>query len=166
MNSLKVFSGSEVNDLFNELRELRIEVASLKDILINQNYEYRSVATNDEPQTSRILDSEALDYEIRKKLLEYKIPVSNKGYTYLLEAVEMVYHEPDLIKGLYVKLSDKHKDSVACVERAIRHSMECAWFKPEIQKLITHNLGFTTKPKSREFIARFAESIRMNGKWI
>lgn len=102
---------------------------------------------------------------------EVGVPAHIKGYQYLRSAIEMVVKEPALIdamtKALYPAVAKKFRTTASRVERAIRHAIEVAWDRGDVEILQRH-FGYTVssdkgKPTNSEFIAMVADSLIMEG---
>ena len=97
------------------------------------------------------------------------IPAHIKGYNYLRTAVMMSYSNPDYIgqvtKVLYPEIARKYKTTGSRVERAIRHAIEVAWNRGNID-IIDDIFGYTisankAKPTNSEFIVTVADKLRL-----
>ncbi|PWA13201.1 sporulation transcription factor Spo0A [Pueribacillus theae] len=110
-----------------------------------------------------------LDASITNIIHEIGVPAHIKGYMYLREAISMVYHDIDLLgsitKVLYPDIAKKYKTTSSRVERAIRHAIEVAWSRGNIDS-ISSLFGYTVsmskaKPTNSEFIAMVADKLRI-----
>lgn len=99
---------------------------------------------------------------------EIGVPAHIKGYMYLREAISMVYNDIELLgsitKVLYPDIAKKYKTTSSRVERAIRHAIEVAWSRGNIEA-ISKLFGYTVsvskaKPTNSEFIALIADHLR------
>jgi two-component system response regulator (stage 0 sporulation protein A) len=100
------------------------------------------------------------------------VPAHIKGYQYLREAIIMVVNDIDVInqitKSLYPQIAQKFNTTPSRVERAIRHAIEVAWGRGEVE--LTENIfGYTVsaskgKPTNSEFIAMIADKLRLELK--
>lgn len=97
------------------------------------------------------------------------VPAHIKGYLYLREAITMVYLDIELLgsitKILYPDIAKKYNTTASRVERAIRHAIEVAWNRGNIDS-ITELFGYTVnvskaKPTNSEFIAMVADKLRL-----
>ena len=113
-----------------------------------------------------------LDSNITNIIHEIGVPAHIKGYMYLREAIAMVYHDVELLgsitKILYPKIAEVYKTTPSRVERAIRHAIEVAWNRGNIDSL-SSMFGYTinvskAKPTNSEFIAMVADKLRMEHK--
>lgn len=113
-----------------------------------------------------------LDVEVTNIIHEIGIPAHIKGYLYLREAILMVINRVDLLSGvtkeLYPTIASKYKTTPSRVERAIRHAIEVAWSRGNVD-VINAIFGHTVnrdrgKPTNSEFIAMVADKLRMQMK--
>lgn len=110
-----------------------------------------------------------LEANITKVIHEIGVPAHIKGYMYLREAITMVYNDIELLgsitKTLYPEIGKKYKTTASRVERAIRHAIEVAWSRGNIDS-ISALFGYTiniskAKPTNSEFIAMVADRLRL-----
>ncbi len=113
-----------------------------------------------------------LDQNITSIIHEIGVPAHIKGYMYLREAISMVYNDIELLgcitKVLYPDIAKKYKTTSSRVERAIRHAIEVAWSRGNIDS-ISSLFGYTVsmskaKPTNSEFIAMVADKLRIEHK--
>lgn len=113
-----------------------------------------------------------LETEITNILHEMGVPAHIKGYLYLRESIDMVYNDIELLgsitKVLYPDVAKKYKTTASRVERAIRHAIEVAWNRGNIEA-ISNIFGYTvsvskSKPTNSEFIAMIADKLRLEHK--
>lgn len=110
-----------------------------------------------------------LEANITDIMHDIGVPAHIKGYLYLREAIMMVYLDIELLgsitKILYPEIAEKYKTTASRVERAIRHAIEVAWNRGNIDS-ITELFGYTinvskAKPTNSEFIAMVADKLRL-----
>lgn len=110
-----------------------------------------------------------LETDITNIIHEIGVPAHIKGYLYLREAISMVYHDIDLLgsitKVLYPDIAKQFNTTASRVERAIRHAIEVAWSRGNIDA-ISSLFGYTVsvskaKPTNSEFIAMVADKLRL-----
>src|SRR6476620_9229001 len=110
-----------------------------------------------------------LDASITSIIHEIGVPAHIKGYMYLREAITMVYKDIELLgsitKVLYPDIAKKFNTTASRVERAIRHAIEVAWSRGNIDS-ISSLFGYTVsmtkaKPTNSEFIAMVADKLRL-----
>jgi len=113
-----------------------------------------------------------LDANITSIIHEVGVPAHIKGYLYLREAIAMVYNDIELLgsitKVLYPDIAKKYNTTASRVERAIRHAIEVAWNRGNIDSL-SAIFGYTVsvskaKPTNSEFIAMIADKLRLEHK--
>ncbi|UTR09482.1 MULTISPECIES: sporulation transcription factor Spo0A [Evansella] len=113
-----------------------------------------------------------LDASITSIIHEIGVPAHIKGYMYLREAITMVYNDIELLgsitKVLYPDIAKKFNTTASRVERAIRHAIEVAWSRGNIES-ISKMFGYTVnvskaKPTNSEFIAMVADKLRIEHK--
>ncbi len=100
------------------------------------------------------------------------VPAHIKGYRFLRDSIIMVVNNPDLInavtKVLYPDIAMQNDTTASRVERAIRHAIEVAWDRGDIE-ILNYYFGSTVhslrgKPTNSEFIAMLADRVVMSQK--
>jgi two-component system, response regulator, stage 0 sporulation protein A len=113
-----------------------------------------------------------LELDITRILHQMGVPAHVKGYQYLRDAIVMVTEEANLMgavtKELYPMIAEKYITTASRVERAIRHAIELAWDRGNVD-LMNRYFGYTIniergKPTNSEFIAMIADKLRMGEK--
>ncbi|QKY69286.1 sporulation transcription factor Spo0A [Lentibacillus sp. CBA3610] len=113
-----------------------------------------------------------LEASITNIIHEIGVPAHIKGYMYLREAITMVYNDIELLgsitKVLYPDIAKKFNTTASRVERAIRHAIEVAWSRGNVES-ISALFGYTVniskaKPTNSEFIAMVADRLRLEHK--
>ena len=115
---------------------------------------------------------ENLESEVTDMIHEVGVPAHIKGYHYLRDAILMVIEEPDMLnsitKILYPTIAKRNQTTPSRVERAIRHAIEVAWSRGNmdiINTLFSHTVSTGKgKPTNSEFIALIADKIRLQNK--
>ncbi len=110
-----------------------------------------------------------LNMLVTQMIHEIGVPAHIKGYLYLRTAILMAVENVDVLnavtKQLYPDIAKEHGTTDTRVERAIRHAIEVAWERGNIDMI--HDLfGYTIqadkgKPTNSEFIALMADRIRL-----
>ncbi|GFR34281.1 sporulation transcription factor Spo0A [Thermobrachium celere] len=113
-----------------------------------------------------------LEAEITNIIHEIGVPAHIKGYMYLRDAIQMVVNDIELLsaitKELYPSIARKYNTTPSRVERAIRHAIEVAWARGQVET-INKIFGYTIhndkgKPTNSEFIAMIADKLRLKQK--
>ena len=113
-----------------------------------------------------------LEVEVTGIMHEIGVPAHIKGYQYLRDAIMMVVKDLDVInsitKLLYPTIAREYNTTPSRVERAIRHAIEVAWSRGQIEA-IDQLFGYTVslgkgKPTNSEFIAMVADKLRLDLK--
>lgn len=114
----------------------------------------------------------SLESVVTDILHEIGVPAHIKGYQYLREAIIMTINNMDAInsvtKVLYPEVAKKFDTTPSRVERAIRHAIEVAWDRGDIETLQKF-FGYTVsnvkgKPTNSEFIAMIADCLSLRRK--
>lgn len=121
------------------------------------------------PLSRRDNDLEAVVTDI---IHEIGVPAHIKGYQYLREAIILTINDMDMInavtKVLYPEVAKKFSTTPSRVERAIRHAIEVAWDRGDIE-VLQKFFGYTVsnikgKPTNSEFIAMIADCLSLRRK--
>lgn len=116
------------------------------------------------------LSNKSLQIEVTNILHSLGIPSHIKGYQYIRSGILMVYENPSFIgsitKELYPGISNKFNTSIQRVERAIRHAIEVAWLRGDIdlmEEIFGHSVDIDrAKPTNSEFIVTIADKLRLD----
>ena len=114
----------------------------------------------------------ALESVVTDIIHEIGVPAHIKGYQYLREAIILTIKDMDRInavtKVLYPEVARKYATTPSRVERAIRHAIEVAWDRGDLETLQKF-FGYTVsnikgKPTNSEFIAMIADHLSLKQK--
>ena len=103
---------------------------------------------------------------------EIGVPAHIKGYQYLREAILIAVNDMEVInaitKVLYPQVAKTFATTPSRVERAIRHAIEVAWDRGDLDTL-QRFFGYTVsntkgKPTNSEFIALIADKLQLQLK--
>lgn len=117
-------------------------------------------------------DEQDLEAQVTKIIHQIGVPAHIKGYQYLRTAIIMTISDTDVInsvtKVLYPSVAKKYGTTSSRVERAIRHAIEVAWDRGDLEVLNSF-FGYTVqnsrgKPTNSEFIAMIADNLRLKNK--
>jgi two-component system, response regulator, stage 0 sporulation protein A len=115
------------------------------------------------------VEPRSVDTEVTNVIREIGIPAHIKGYQYVRDAITMLVADSSFLgavtKELYPAVAKKYSTTPSRVERAIRHSIEVAWNRGNID-MIDQLFGRTVnldkgRPTNSEFMAMIADKLRM-----
>ncbi|MEG0752595.1 MAG: sporulation transcription factor Spo0A [Angelakisella sp.] len=114
----------------------------------------------------------SLESVVTDIILEIGVPAHIKGYQYVRDSIMLAVRQPEVINGvtkvLYPAVAKQNGTTASRVERAIRHAIEVAWDRGDVDVLNSY-FGYTIhnlrgKPTNSEFIAMIADKIRLKEK--
>ena len=112
-------------------------------------------------------DTEVVITDIMRKI---GVPAHIKGYQYLRTAIDLSINDEEMLESvtklLYPTIAKMYSTTSSRVERAIRHAIEVAWDRGDVEVLSSY-FGYTIqsdrgKPTNSEFIAMIADRIRLS----
>ena len=125
----------------------------------------RQALTRTDPKSS-------IEAMVTSIIHEIGVPAHIKGYQYLREAIIIAVNDMDVInaitKVLYPQVAKAFQTTPSRVERAIRHAIEVAWDRGDLDTL-QRFFGYTVsntkgKPTNSEFIALIADKLQLQLK--
>ena len=108
-----------------------------------------------------------LRIQVTEILHQIGVPAHIKGYHYLRDSIIMAIEDPEIInavtKQLYPSVAKQYETTSSRVERAIRHAIEVAWDRGDVDVLNSY-FGYTIhntrgKPTNSEFIAMISDKL-------
>lgn len=111
----------------------------------------------------------SMELRVTDILHQIGVPAHIKGYNYLRDSIIMSVKTPEIInavtKKLYPAVAKKYETTSSRVERAIRHAIEVAWDRGDVEILNSY-FGYTIhndrgKPTNSEFIAMISDKLRL-----
>ncbi len=114
-----------------------------------------------------------MEAQVTKIIHQIGVPAHIKGYQYLRCAILMAVDDGEVInsvtKVLYPSVAKRFGTTTSRVERAIRHAIEVAWDRGDVDTLNSY-FGYTIqnsrgKPTNSEFIAMIADNLRLKYKY-
>ena len=130
-----------------------------------------ALATSQYSEDYAVSDLEA---QVTKIIHQIGVPAHIKGYQYLRTAILLTVNDGEIInsvtKILYPTVAKKYQTTTSRVERAIRHAIEVAWDRGDVDVLNSY-FGYTIqgnrgKPTNSEFIAMIADNLRLKYKML
>ena len=114
-------------------------------------------------------ESMALELRVTEVIHQVGVPAHIKGYQYLREGIILTVRNMEVInavtKVLYPEIAKRFGTTPSRVERAIRHAIEVAWDRGDLETLQKY-FGYTVnsakgKPTNSEFIAMIADRLQL-----
>ncbi|MFZ5943412.1 MAG: sporulation transcription factor Spo0A [Bacillota bacterium] len=140
----------------------------------NSSNGYSSTSSIRTNPPSIISKGKNLEVEVTNIIHQMGVPAHIKGYQYLRDAILLVIEEVNLLgavtKELYPMIAEKYSTTPSRVERAIRHAIELAWDRGNVE-MMNKFFGYTInldrgKPTNSEFIAMVADKLRLSHKVV
>ncbi len=140
-----------------------------KLVCSESKHHYSLMVKGNDNNLSSDLTKNMLINDITHILHEVGIPAHIKGYNYLRTGIEEMYYSTDMqgkiTKTLYPLIARKYETTSSRVERAIRHAIEVAWNRGNVDS-IDDIFGYTinaykAKPTNSEFISMIADRLRL-----
>ena len=139
--------------------------------LVERLEEIRGGESQRQP-ASRHTGQTSIETMVTNIIHEIGVPAHIKGYQYLREAIIIAVEDMDVInaitKVLYPQVAKTFQTTPSRVERAIRHAIEVAWDRGDLDTL-QRFFGYTVsntkgKPTNSEFIALIADKLQLQLK--
>lgn len=150
---------------------MEVLVKRIRELVKNLPIETLSPVLKDVKATYIEVDKSKLNLEakVTNIIHDVGVPAHIKGYQYLRDGIIMAVRDADIInqitKQLYPDLAKKYRTTPSRVERAIRHAIEVAWNRGQIEAM-ENIFGYTInsnrgKPTNSEFIAMISDKLRL-----
>ena len=139
--------------------------------LVERLQEIRGGSKQAQPPAKRV-SATSIETMVTGIIHEIGVPAHIKGYQYLREAIMIAVNDMDVInaitKVLYPQVAKTFQTTPSRVERAIRHAIEVAWDRGDLDTL-QRFFGYTVsntkgKPTNSEFIALIADKLQLQLK--
>jgi two-component system response regulator (stage 0 sporulation protein A) len=172
-NKVVVMTDFTSDFIVSKLGHYKVDYVVVRPIDMEHLYQtILDLNKNYEGDNSNLFGGIDLDTEITNLLHEIGVPAHIKGYLYLREAITMVYYNIDILgsitKVLYPEVARKFYTTSSRVERAIRHAIEVAWVRGNIDAIsdiFSYTISYNkSKPTNSEFIAMIADKLRLAHK--
>lgn len=97
------------------------------------------------------------------------VPSNMKGYLYIKEAINIMYHTNNNMvfnRDIYPLIADKYNTTISNVERSIRHAIEICILRCDtkiIERIFGNTIDYIrAKPTNKEFIYTLLKRIEFN----
>ena len=171
-----VFSVFSNQNTFIEAANAGAELCLMKPYNIGSLCEHMESILRNRSRGTVLPQEEAhtpdIETQVTKIIHQIGVPAHIKGYQYLRTAILMTIKDSDIInsvtKVLYPTVAKQYQTTTSRVERAIRHAIEVAWDRGDVDTLNSY-FGYTIqnnrgKPTNSEFIAMIADNLRLKYK--
>ena len=121
---------------------------------------------------STMRDVNDLSVVVSDIMRQIGVPAHIKGYQYLRTAILLCVRDSEMMnsvtKLLYPTVAKQYSTTPSRVERAIRHAIEVAWDRGDVE-VLSEYFGYTIqntrgKPTNSEFIAMISDKLRLQLK--
>lgn len=161
----------ETNELIKQVVENQRKISEYFELesnalkLINEEIPHLDNTTNVDAKKNTEGVSEQ---KVSELITQLGIPASIKGYRYLISSILLAIEDFNIIdsitKELYPAVAKIYKTTSSRVERGIRHAIEVAWSRGNVD-VLNDLFGYTIdvnkgKPTNSEFIAMIATKLR------
>ena len=155
----------DMETLVDRLRALLENSSGYEGSGFNMCYGKTTINSNLKPTTP-------MEVRVTNIIHDVGVPAHIKGYQYIREAIILAIKDEEIInaitKTLYPTLASMFNTTPSRVERAIRHAIEVAWNRGQIE-MHDKIFGYTVnsnkgKPTNSEFIAMIADRLRLEEK--
>lgn len=169
MEQLKVMATQDNEKMFRILNDLLTKDKEFQIMITVPSGRQQYTATHVENADLGVKKHD-LEKDVTDMIHEIGVPAHIKGYQYLREAIMMSVEDGEMLnsitKILYPSIAKKYQTTSSRVERAIRHAIEVAWSRGNMETLDSL-FGYTIsigkgKPTNSEFIALIADKIRLH----
>lgn len=157
----------------------RLEIARIASYFMRKPYRIETVVERIEQMAQFIgarpvsaPPASHLETSVTAIIHEIGVPAHIKGYQYLRDAIVHAVKDMAVLDGvtkvLYPDIARRYRTTAPRVERAIRHAIEVAWNRGDLDTL-QHYFGYTIsaakgKPTNSEFIALIADKLQLQMK--
>ncbi len=172
---IMVMSSSDNQRFEQEILSAGADYYFLKPFDINmlaQRIKQLTGWSKEKGDVSKQQDNVDLQVTVSEIMHQIGVPAHIKGYQYLREAIVLSINDREMMssvtKVLYPTVAKMYSTTSSRVERAIRHAIEVAWDRGDVDVLSSY-FGYTIqntrgKPTNSEFIAMISDKLRLRMK--
>lgn len=175
--AMVVMSNVDNSEFESEVLKAGADYYFLKPIELNMLAErvgqiLKWAKQGDKGEFSKVVMKDSIELVITDIMRQIGVPAHIKGYHYLRQAIKLTVDDPELMQAvtkiLYPTIAKSNKTTSSRVERAIRHAIEVAWDRGDVDVLSSY-FGYTIqnsrgKPTNSEFIAMISDKLRLSMK--
>lgn len=141
-------------------------------IALMTGWKQNSINSDDTYMNTARMSNSDLEVLVSEIMHQIGVPAHIKGYQYLREAIILSINDSEMMnsvtKVLYPTVAKRFSTTSSRVERAIRHAIEVAWDRGDVDVLSSY-FGYTIqntrgKPTNSEFIAMISDKLRLQLK--
>lgn len=141
-------------------------------IALMTGWKQNSINSDDTYMNAARMSNSDLEVLVSEIMHQIGVPAHIKGYQYLREAIILSINDSEMMnsvtKVLYPTVAKRFSTTSSRVERAIRHAIEVAWDRGDVDVLSSY-FGYTIqntrgKPTNSEFIAMISDKLRLQLK--
>lgn len=172
---IMIMSGSDNQIFEQEILSAGADYYFLKPFDVNvlaQRVTQLTSWSKNKTDTGKINETNDLIITVSEIMHQLGVPAHIKGYLYLREAIILSINDSEMMssvtKVLYPTVAKRYATTSSRVERAIRHAIEVAWDRGDVDVLSSY-FGYTIhnsrgKPTNSEFIAMISDKLRLGMK--
>lgn len=172
---IMIMSGSDNQRFEQEILSAGADYYFLKPFDVNVLAQRVTQLTNwskNKTDTPTLREANDLIITVSEIMHQLGVPAHIKGYLYLREAIILSINDSEMMssvtKVLYPTVAKRYATTSSRVERAIRHAIEVAWDRGDVDVLSSY-FGYTIhnsrgKPTNSEFIAMISDKLRLGMK--
>ena len=184
MNKLKSYSNAPKIIVISSSSNMELERQLIQkgaSYLILKPFKIDTIVDTIENVTKSVKEFEVtsqkehtLEEKVTEMIHQIGVPAHIKGYHYLRKGIMLCVEDSSMLsfvtKVLYPEIAKFFQTTPSRVERAIRHAIEVAWDRGDIEILNSY-FGYTIhnargKPTNSEFIAMIADKIKLEQNYL
>ncbi len=154
------------------LKPFNVDMMVERTIQLSKTFKTSHIGANGTNPMATLSQTKDVEVMVTEIIHQLGVPAHIKGYHYLRESIMLAVEDADIInsvtKALYPTVAKNFSTTPSRVERAIRHAIEVAWDRGDLEILNAY-FGYTIhngrgKPTNSEFIAMISDKLRLKLK--